>query len=115
MTSLQAHHEKPPESLLDLLFCRRSQRFACIAWGKPSKEYPHGLIAGGMVDGSISIFDPQKLLEGGSAAFITNIKAHKETVNCVAFNPHPKMKHILASGSRYFRAIINHIAYIETE
>ena len=109
--SLQGHHEKKPESLLSLLFCCRSQRFSCVAWGKPSKEYPHGLIAGGMVDGSINIFDPQKILDGGSTALITNIKAHKETVNCVAFNPHPKMKHILASGGRCLRAIIYHIAY----
>ena len=84
---------------LFVCFCR-SQQFSCIAWGKPSKAYPQGLIAGGMADGSVSIFDPQKILDNGSTALITTIKPHKETVSCIAFNPHAKMKHILASGGR---------------
>ena len=45
-----------------------SQRFGSIAWGPPpaqlKQQYPLGLICGGMTDGTIKIWDANKLLNG---------------------------------------------------
>lgn len=44
-------------------------RFASIAWtpftGSPEQQYPEGLIAGGMADGTIVLFNPAAIIENG--------------------------------------------------
>lgn len=48
------------------LFCFGvSARFATLAWSEMATkqaEYPYGLIAGGMGDGTVNVWDPAKLV-----------------------------------------------------
>ena len=85
-------------------------KFESLAWAKFSAQGKHsaGILAGGMTDGSVSIWDPAALLQtypnsGGQQQQnqpIANIQGrHKANVNAVAFNPAANMNHILASGS----------------
>lgn len=42
-----------------------SARFASLAWSEMATkqvEYPYGLIAGGMGDGTVNVWDPAKLV-----------------------------------------------------
>ena len=81
-----------------------SSRFNCLAWGEPkmhSATLPLGLVAGGMADGVVNIFDPNKIIAGaGDASVVGKVTKHKASVNCLQFNPHPGASHLLASGSR---------------
>ena len=43
-------------------YTRATSRFASIAWSKMvinNQSFPYGLLAGGMVDGNINIWDPE--------------------------------------------------------
>lgn len=53
-----------------------SSRFASIAWSQMAvnaKEYPYGLVAGGMVDGNIHIWDPARLAVGDSESLLASV------------------------------------------
>lgn len=64
-----------------------------------------GIIAGGMTDGAITLWDPKKILDGESTmdnlkmgkGCVSATKIHSVVpVNCIEFNPHKK--NLLASG-----------------
>ncbi|PKU77187.1 protein transport protein SEC31 homolog B [Dendrobium catenatum] len=82
--------------------CPSSDRFNRLSWGKPksvSGEYSLGLIAGGLGDGTISLWNPVKLIgsEGSDDAFVARLEKHTGPVRGLEFNPHePKL---LASGA----------------
>lgn len=45
--------------------CPSSERFNRLSWSKPvatSEEYSLGLVAGGLVDGSVGVWNPNKLI-----------------------------------------------------
>lgn len=79
-----------------------SSRFSSIAWSQMasrSADYPCGLIAGGMIDGSIHIWNPEKIMsEDGSDALISSIDQHTGAIFGLQFNPHKESSHLLASG-----------------
>ena len=68
-------------------------KFGSISWGRCA-SHRQGLIAGGMSSGHVEIYDPSNLNRP-----IASVQAHKDVVNCLAFNPHDSRSHILASGS----------------
>ncbi|XP_020585788.1 protein transport protein SEC31 homolog B isoform X2 [Phalaenopsis equestris] len=82
--------------------CPSSDRFNRLSWGKAksgSGEYSFGLIAGGLADGTINVWNPAKLIgsEGNDDAFVTRLEKHTGPVRGLEFNPHePKL---LASGA----------------
>lgn len=61
-------------------------------------EYPQGLIAGGMVDGNIHVWDPAKLNLNGEEGLIASVEQHQGSINSLHFNPHKESSHLLASG-----------------
>ncbi|KAH6759783.1 transducin family protein / WD-40 repeat family protein [Perilla frutescens var. frutescens] len=70
-----------------------SERFNRISWEKApsnSEEYPLGLIAGGLVDGNIGLWNPKPLIckeEGADEnAFVTNLSRHRGPVRGLEFN-----------------------------
>ena len=65
-----------------------------------SAVYPYGLIAGGLTDGQINIFDVSKLISGtGESSFATDpFVLHTGHVTALAFNPMKEYSHLLASG-----------------
>ncbi|UPR03903.1 protein transport protein SEC31 [Chloropicon primus] len=77
------------------------ERFHRLVWGAlpgAESEYPLGVIAGGLVDGSVNLFNPDKLFsaEDAESALICPLKKHKGAVKGLQFNPFSG--NLLASG-----------------
>jgi protein transport protein SEC31 len=61
--------------------------------------FPYGLIAGGMVDGNIHVWDAAKLANGeADASLLASVEQHQGAVSGLHFNPHKESSHLLASG-----------------
>mmetsp|Transcript_3055 Transcript_3055/g.5156 ORF Transcript_3055/g.5156 Transcript_3055/m.5156 type:complete len:174 (-) Transcript_3055:3424-3945(-) len=80
-------------------------KFSSIDWVDFKDDY--GIIAGGMQDGAITLWDPKKILDGQST--VENLKMGKGCVSAtqihqdmpvstIEFNPHKK--NLLASGGQ---------------
>jgi len=77
-------------------------KFETLAWAQftAGGAHPAGILAGGMTDGSVTIWDPSSLINGSSQQPLTTIVGkHRSNVCALAFNPAANMSHILASGS----------------
>ncbi|KAK5783340.1 hypothetical protein PVK06_037848 [Gossypium arboreum] len=82
--------------------CPSSERFNRLAWGKNgsgSDEFSLGLIAGGLVDGSIHIWNPLTLIrsEASEQALVGHLSRHKGAVRGLEFNA--IAPNLLASGA----------------
>jgi len=86
-----------------------SSRFSSIAWSKMKMNnagYPLGIIAGGMSDGNVRLWNPSKLAAGEAPAgasasaepLLATIAQHQGSVNGLQFNPNAESSHLLASG-----------------
>ncbi|CAM9628396.1 unnamed protein product, partial [Phaeothamnion confervicola] len=78
-----------------------SARFATLAWSEMATkqaEYPYGLIAGGMGDGTVNVWDPAKLVASHPQPQVASVHRHQGAVNGLQFNPHKSSSHLLASG-----------------
>lgn len=83
-------------------------RFTAVRWSKrgsdPGGKFPFGIIAAGLSDGSIEIYDAAVLVNGGGgavsleAARLAQVRQHKGLVHALDFNPHKSMSQIMASG-----------------
>lgn len=62
-----------------------------------TNEFSHGLIAGGMADGILNVWDPSKLAAGDDA-LLASVEQHQGAVSAVHFNPHAESSHLLATG-----------------
>lgn len=60
-------------------------------------EFSHGLIAGGMVDGILNVWDPSKLADG-SDPLLASVEQHQGAITGLNFNPHAESSHLLATG-----------------
>lgn len=63
-----------------------------------SAEYSYGLIATGMIDGTINIWDPAKLASDDPEPLIVAVEQHTGPIAGLQFNPHRESSHLLASG-----------------
>jgi protein transport protein SEC31 len=61
-------------------------------------DYSYGLIAAGMVDGTINVWDPAKLVADHSEPMVASIEQHTGAIHGLDFNPHSESSHLLASG-----------------
>eukprot|EP01038_Epipyxis_sp_PR26KG_P012063 gene12063-16144_t len=80
---------------------RANSRFSSIAWSQMvinAQQFPYGLIAGGMVDGNIHVWDPAKLAAGDPDPLLASVEQHQGAINGLHFNPHKESSHLLASG-----------------
>eukprot|EP00878_Enallax_costatus_P037555 GHUV01042428.1.p1 GENE.GHUV01042428.1~~GHUV01042428.1.p1 ORF type:complete len:228 (+),score=42.22 GHUV01042428.1:178-861(+) len=77
------------------------ERFCRIAWGnKPSdsSNLPYGIIAGGLADGSICLWNPAAITDGsGHNPILTRMPKHTGAVKGVEFNSFSP--NLLASGA----------------
>jgi len=72
-----------------------------MAWSAlPSKrtDYSMGVVAGGLADGAVGIWDPARLAANHPQPRIAMIQKHQGPVNGLQFNPHKESSHLLASG-----------------
>lgn len=94
----------PRADMLPLGAVKTPARFTSLAWRDIARHHdalPLGLVAGGMADGSVSLWNPNALITGGDASpEIGRITRHKGAVNALQFNPHEDSAHLLASGGR---------------
>ncbi|KAL5760376.1 hypothetical protein ACOSQ2_019214 [Xanthoceras sorbifolium] len=83
--------------------CPSSERFNRIAWGKSgsgSEEFELGLVAGGLVDGNIDIWNPHTLIRSsatGGDPLVKRLSLHKGPVRGLEFNA--ITPHFLGSGA----------------
>ncbi|XP_028089675.1 protein transport protein SEC31 homolog B-like isoform X2 [Camellia sinensis] len=68
-----------------------SERFNRVSWGQnpsPSEEFSLGLIAGGLVDGNIAIWNPLSLIrsEASENALVSQLSRHRGPVRGLEFN-----------------------------
>ncbi|ETV85073.1 hypothetical protein, variant [Aphanomyces astaci] len=74
--------------------------FRTLAWSPATKHaaaHPWGLVAGGLEDGTVSIWDPTQISTGHIDALST-VSKHKGAVTALQFNPNKDSTHLLASG-----------------
>ncbi|KAI3323754.1 WD40 repeat-like protein [Xylariaceae sp. AK1471] len=62
-------------------------RFYDIAWGQPSEDHPKGIIAGALENGSLDLWDAEKLISGASDALISRTTKHTGAIKSLQFNP----------------------------
>ncbi|CAK3987747.1 related to transport sec31 [Lecanosticta acicola] len=62
--------------------------FNDIAWSEPDDDHPLGVIAGALENGSVDLWDAQKLRNGGSDAFISRTTKHSGSAKALQWNPH---------------------------
>lgn len=79
-----------------------SERFNRLSWGRNgsgSEEFSLGLIAGGLVDGNIDLWNPQTLIrsEAGESALVGHLARHKGPVRGLEFST--ISPNLLASGA----------------
>ena len=91
-----------------------SGRFSSLSWGVAgtSQGSPSlGLLAGGMADGVVNVWDPEKLISAASSGteitvdgedmgFLCKIPGHEGPVRAIEFNPTPSAGHLIATGAR---------------
>lgn len=75
-----------------------SEKFVSMDWGEGlQQEHSMGILAGGMDDSSIQLFDVNKILQKEDEPLISKIDKHTKQVNSLCFNP--KQPALLAAAS----------------
>ena len=66
-------------------FSLSSSRFASIAWSEMASNpsYSYGLIAGGMNDGYVHVWDPAKLASGEPDQLIASVEQHQGEIKLI--------------------------------
>ncbi|KAL9679497.1 hypothetical protein QQ045_017360 [Rhodiola kirilowii] len=82
--------------------CQSSERFNRLSWGKNgsgSEEFSLGLVAGGLVDGNIDLWNPHTLInsDASESALVGHLSRHKSPVRGLEFNV--SAPNLLASGA----------------
>ncbi len=62
-------------------------RFYDIAWSPPDTDHPRGIIAGALENGSLDLWDAEKLVSGASDALISRTAKHTGAIKSLQFNP----------------------------
>ena len=62
--------------------------FNDIAWSAPDEKYPLGVIAGALENGSVDLWDAQKLRNGSADAFISRTTKHSGSARALQWNPY---------------------------
>ncbi|KAH8678023.1 hypothetical protein BX600DRAFT_376332 [Xylariales sp. PMI_506] len=62
-------------------------RFYDIAWGPATDDHPQGVIAGALENGSLDLWDAEKLISGASDALIARTTKHTGAIKSLQFNP----------------------------
>ncbi|GAB5032925.1 secretory protein sec31 [Nannochloropsis oceanica] len=80
---------------------RTNGRFTALAWSALNNkraDFALGVVAGGLADGTVAIWDPAKLVANHPQPRIAAVQRHTGPVNGLHFNPSATSSHLLASG-----------------
>ena len=83
---------------------KTSTRFGSLAWGAGNGDISTSILAGGMLDGTVNLWKPSALLQGGGSissddALLKSVQQrHKGAVSAMKFNPHAESPNLLATG-----------------
>ncbi|TFK96771.1 hypothetical protein BDV98DRAFT_608060 [Pterulicium gracile] len=72
-------------------------RFNRLAWGQGDASRPRGVIAAGMENGDLTLWDPTKIVEGSDDALILRNNTHTGPIRGLDFNP--IQTNLLSSGA----------------
>lgn len=83
--------------------------FNDIAWSAPDDDHPLGVIAGALENGSVDLWDAEKLRNGSSDAFISRTTKHTGSVRALQWNPyrHNLLASVGAKGEIYIYDLNN--------
>ncbi|KAH6891117.1 hypothetical protein B0T10DRAFT_484478 [Thelonectria olida] len=62
-------------------------RFYDVAWSPPDEDHPKGIIAGALENGSLDLWDAEKLIAGEEDAIISQTQKHTGPIKTLQFNP----------------------------
>ncbi|KAF8863544.1 hypothetical protein BDZ45DRAFT_615214 [Acephala macrosclerotiorum] len=62
-------------------------RFHDIAWAPANADHPRGIIAGALENGSLDLWDAEKLINGDADAFMSRTTKHTGAIKSLQFNP----------------------------
>lgn len=62
-------------------------RFHDIAWAPANADHPRGIIAGALENGSLDLWDAEKLIKGAEDAFMSRTSKHSGAIKSLQFNP----------------------------
>ena len=62
-------------------------RFHDIAWAPANSDHPRGIIAGALENGSLDLWDAEKLIKGADDAFMSRTTKHTGAIKSLQFNP----------------------------
>jgi len=77
-----------------------TSRFSTLSWttASPTPQFGMGLLAGGMVDGTVQIWNPHSIMNKSESLISTISKHSGGAVSALQFNPHATSGYELASG-----------------
>lgn len=90
-------------------------RFHDLTWAPPTEEHERGMIAGALDDGTLALWDAEKLVSDPSNAEIYRKKFHSGAIKTLQYNPHPKFSHYLATGGAKGELFILDLTDLETD
>jgi protein transport protein SEC31 len=64
-----------------------ADRFNRLAWGQPGETFEMGVVAGAMLDGNITLWDPKKIIAAEENSVIATLDKHTAGVRGLEFNP----------------------------
>lgn len=62
-------------------------RFHDIAWAPANADHPRGIIAGALENGSLDLWDAERLIKGAADAFMSRTTKHTGAIKSLQFNP----------------------------
>ncbi|KAK3669577.1 protein transport protein S31 [Recurvomyces mirabilis] len=83
--------------------------FNDISWSQPSDDHPFGIIAGALDNGSVDLWDAEKLRQGSQDAHISRTTKHSGAVRALQWNPfrHSMLASVGAKGEIYLYDMSN--------
>jgi protein transport protein SEC31 len=86
-------------------------RFHDIAWAPANADHPRGIIAGALENGSLDLWDAEKLINGDADAFMSRTSKHTGAIKSLQFNPlKPQILATAGAKGELFIYDINDIA-----
>ncbi|KAK5081195.1 protein transport protein S31 [Lithohypha guttulata] len=89
--------------------------FHDLAWTPPTAAHPKGIIAGALDDGTLILWDAEKLETDSANASIYSKKVHSGAIKSLQYNPHPKFSNFLATGGAKGELFIHDLNDLESE